>query len=279
MPYDEVRIVVVKLDKILNANPLRQLPAGIASVGYSSPIFKVIAFVKRFRDRRLVETRLPNVLHFLHVREHVSIEAAAFMLSMPPATIFRRARRFLQCGIAGLASKPDVAATIPFVGDPNQAVALSWLAPVVDHLVRSRCWKPPAETLVVAASEIHELGERLLLHGLDGIAPNHEQRLTWRRELREFQVTPAIVHAVEKLAVQIGSVPKAWKKFAKSRDCPFRLSVWIAKLGPLPESLIRTVRLDPIPAHAWRGASGSVFVKVAGKILTLEKHANVTKQN
>ncbi|MBE0541605.1 MAG: helix-turn-helix domain-containing protein [Verrucomicrobia bacterium] len=233
------------------------------------------------RDHRIVETRLPDVLRFLYMHEHVSVAAAASMLAMPPATLYRRTRRFLQLGIAGLASKPDVAATIPFVGDPNQTVALSWLPAVVEHLVIIRCWKPPAAAMVAPASKIHELGERLLRHGLDGIAPNHEQRLRWRAELREFGITPEIVREVELLAVQTGSVPKGWKKFAKSRDCPFRLSVWITKTGPLPESLIRTVRLDPVPAHAWRGGSGCVFVNVAGKMLTLEKprHAKATKQN
>ena len=104
-------------------------------------------------------------------------------------------------------------------------------------------------------------------HGIAGITPQW-----WRcgqSALKAFSVSPEIIDEVEQIAGSLGSAPRAWKAFARLPRCPWRLSVRVRK-GILPRSFLKATRLQPVPASAWRGPSGRIYVHVGGRVMTTE---------
>jgi len=128
-----------------------------------------------------------------------------------------------------------------------------------------------ADRVPLPSSELHELGERLLQFGLAGLAPDWREHAHDQAELRQFDVGGEVLESVERLAGELGDVAGAWRRFGRSRACPWRLSVFIRKRKDPPQSMVRAVRLEAIEARAWRGGSGQVYVHAGGKFVVLPK--------
>lgn len=235
---------------------------------------------KPSRAVEISRRRLPHVLDFIQLRAAgLSVQSAADSVAMPSATIYRYARRFLALGLCGIVplrqkSGRDGTAPLELSGSRANAIANERLGHVLKYFFACYSGVSPEQAaagLPVSQPTVHEFGYRLLRYGLDGLAPNWRARERWKCELREFEVTPEIVDAVERLAGQHGSVWKAWKLFGRSRECPWRLSVFLRKRKVPPQFLLRAVRIQPVKARAWLGKSGRIYAHAGGKFAVIEK--------
>ena len=218
-----------------------------------------------------VETRLGAVLQYLLFRYlGLSVAAAAKLVGWPPITIYRHGQRFLAYGRPGLVPRGR-AIRIPARKTGN--IPRDQVANVLAYLAAQSRGLPcqAADGLPMPSSELHELGERLLQYGLAGLAPDWREHIQDQVELCQFDVGGEILESVERLAGELGDVAGAWRRFGRSRACPWRLSVYIRKRKDPPQSMVRAVRLEAIEARAWRGGSGQVYVHAGGKFGVLPK--------
>jgi hypothetical protein len=194
--------------------------------------------------------------------------------------MYRHARGFLAHGFDGIGPRskqgePHLPAPFEFSDRRANAIAKERLPHVVKYLLHWRQGVPShqaAAGLPFSHRTLQGFGDRLLRRGLDGLAPDWRARGRWKRELCEFGVTPEILTAVEQLAGKYqGNVRAAWKRYGRSPQSPFRLAVRLGKKGPIPQSFIRAIRIQPIKARAWRGASGRVHIHIGGKFVVMEK--------